>query len=88
MTCKVAKQSTPSKTKFMHFNMLKRRVQDTRHPEEVIARKRPTPYRSTMIFDDQEMHVEDEAFWANNWEGFNHDPGPRQDPVGLMARRN
>ena len=34
------------------------------------------------------MHVEDEAFWANNMEGFNHDPGPRQEPVGKMLRGN
>ena len=34
------------------------------------------------------MHVEDEAFWAINREGFNHDPGPRQETVGLMARTN
>ena len=88
VTCKVAKQSTPSKVKFMHFNMLKRRLQDTRHPEEAIARKRLTPYRSTTIVDDLDMHVEDEAFWANNREGFNHDPGPRQEPVGLKSRRN
>ena len=32
MTYKVAKQSTHSKVKFLHFNMLKRRVEDTRQP--------------------------------------------------------
>ena len=31
------------------------------------------------FFDASEMHVEDEAFWTDNREGFNHDPGPRPD---------
>ena len=34
------------------------------------------------------MHIEDDPIWANNLEGFNHDPGPWQEPVGLMSRRN
>ena len=88
VTYKVAKQSTPSKMKFLHFNMLKRTVEYTRQPEEAIARKRPTPYGSTNFFDDPEMHVKDEAFWATTREGFNHDPGPRQEPRGLMAQIN
>ena len=41
---KVAKQSNPSKVKFLHFNMLKRCVDDTGYPEEAAARKRLTPY--------------------------------------------
>ena len=57
-------------------------------PEETFARKRPTPYRSANFFDDPELHVEHEVFWANNREGFNHDPGPRQELVGLMSKRN
>ena len=88
VTYKVAKRSTPSKVKFLHFNTLQRYVEDTRQLEETAARKRPTPYRSANFFEDPEMHIEDEAIWANNREGFNHDPGPKQEPVELMSRRN
>ena len=88
VTYKVAKQSTPSKLKFLHFNTLKRYVEDTRKPEETAARKRPIPYRSANFFEDPEMHIEDEAIWANNREEFNHDPGPKQELVGLMSWRN
>ena len=88
MNYKVAKQPTPSKVKFLHFNTLKRCVEGTRQPEEATARKRPTPYRSANFFDDPEMHIEDETIWLNNREGFSHDPGPRQKPVGLMSKRN
>ena len=34
------------------------------------------------------MHVEDEAFWANNREGFNHDPGPRPNISRRVPLRN
>ena len=34
------------------------------------------------------MHVEDEAFCLCNKEGFNHDPGPRQELLGTMPRKN
>ena len=27
------------------------------------------------------MNVEDEAFWANNRDEFDHDPGPRRQSV-------
>ena len=38
-------------------------------PTEPISRKRPIPYRSANFFDNLEMNMEDEAFWANNREG-------------------
>ena len=76
---KLSKVSNPSKVKFLHFDMLKHFAEETFQPEKSFARKRPTPYRSAYFSDDPEMHVEDEAFWANNSEGFNHDPGPSQE---------
>ena len=84
----MSKQSNPTKVKFLHFNTLKRYVEDTGQPEEATARKRPTPYWSANFFDEPEMHVNEEAFWANNLEGFSRDPGPRQEPMGFMSRRN
>ena len=33
------------------------------------------------------MRIEDEAIWANNRERFNQDPGPWQEPVGILSRR-
>ena len=71
---------------FCFMTWLKR--YETLWPEETLARKRPTPCHSANFFDAPEMHVEDEAFWANNREGFNHDPGPRQEFLGKMPRRN
>ena len=88
MTYKVAKQTTPSKVKFLHFNMLKRRVEDTRQQEEAAARERPSPYRSANFFEDTEMHIEIEAIWANNRERFNHDPGSWQEPMVILSQRN
>ena len=85
---KVAKQSNPNKVKFLNFVTLKRFVEETLRPEKTIGRKRPTHYRSANFFDDPEMHVEDEAFWANNRAGFNLDPGPRPEPVGKISQRN
>ena len=85
---KVAKQSNPSKLKFLHFNTLERYVEDTGQPEEAIAGKRTTPYWSAIFFEDPEMHIEDEAIWVNNREGFNHDPGPKQEPVGILSLKN
>ena len=63
---KLSKVSNPSKVKFLHFGMLKRYDEETPRPEETLARKQPTPYRSAIFFDALEMHVENEAFWANN----------------------
>ena len=34
------------------------------------------------------MHVEDEAFWTDNREGFNPDPGPRPDISRRVPLRN
>ena len=76
---KLSKVSNPNKVRFLHFDMLKRYDEETLRPEETLAKKRPTTYRSANFSDAPEMHVEDEAFWANNREGFNHDPGPRPD---------
>ena len=84
----VAKQSNPSEVKFLHFKMLKRYVEDTDQTDEATAGKRSTPYWSANFFEDLEMHVEDEAVWANNREGFNHDPGQGQEHVGIFSRRN
>ena len=58
------------------------------HPEETITRKRPTQYWSANFFDDPEIHVEDKVFWANNREGFNHDPGPRSDLTRSVPLQN
>ena len=85
---KLSKVSNPSKVKFLHFYMLKRYDEETLQPEEATARERPTPYRSANFFEDLEMRIEDEAIWANNREEFNHKPGPRQEPVGIMSHRN
>ena len=49
--------------------------------DETITRKRPTPLRSATFLDNPEMNVEDEAFWANNRDEFDHDPGPRRESV-------
>ena len=85
---KVAKESTPSKVKFLHFNKLKRVKEETIQSEEATASKRPAPYRSVNFFDDPEMRDEDELLWQNNREGFSHDPGPRDGPVRLLPVRN
>ena len=84
---KMAKESTPSKVKFMHFNMLMRFKEETAQSGEATSSKRPTPYRSVNFFDDPEMYDEDELLWANNGEGFSHDPGPRDVPVRLLPVR-
>ena len=34
------------------------------------------------------MHIEIEAIWTNNRKGFNHDPGPWREPVGILSQRN
>ena len=34
------------------------------------------------------MYDEDELLWANNGEGFSHDPSPRYVPVRLLPVRN
>ena len=85
---KMAKESTPSKVKFLHFNMLKRFKEETAQSDEATSSKRPTPYRSVKFFDDPEMYDEDELLWANNWEGFSHEPSPRDVPVRLLPVRN
>ena len=85
---KMAKESTPSKVKFLHFNMLKRFKDETTQLDEATSSKRPTPYRSVNFFDDPEMYNEDELLRANNGEGFSHDPGPRDVPVRLWPVRN
>ena len=59
---KLSKVSNPSKVKFLHFDILKHYDEETLRPEETLARKRPTPYRSANFFDAPEMHVKDEAF--------------------------
>ena len=41
-----------------------------------------------IFFDDSEMCDEDELLWANNGEGFSHDPGPRDVPVRLLPVRD
>ena len=80
---KMAKESTPSKVKFLHFNMLKRFKEVTAQSYEATSSKRPTSYRSVNFFDDA-----DELLWANNEEGFSHNPGPRDVPVRLLPVRN
>ena len=85
---KIAKDSTPSKVKFLHFNMLKRFQEETVHSDEATSCKRPTPYRSVNFFDDPEMNDEDELLCANNGEGFSHGRGPRDVPVRLLPVRN
>ena len=85
---KIAKQSAPSKVNFLHFNLLKRFKEETAQSDEATSSKRPTPYRSVNFFDDPEMFDEDELLWANNGEGFSHDPGPRDVPVRLLPVRN
>ena len=85
---KMAKESTPSKVKFLHFNMLKRFKKETAQSDEATSSKRPTPYRSVNFFDDPETYDEDELLWANNGEGFSHDPGPRDVPVRLLPVRD
>ena len=52
VTYKMAKESTPSKVKFLHFNMLKRFKEETAQSDEATSSKRPTPYRSVNFFDD------------------------------------
>ena len=56
--------------------------------EGATTSKRPTPYRSVSFFDDREMYDKDELLWANNREGFSHDPGPKDVPVRLLPVRN
>ena len=85
---KMAKESTPSKVKFLHFNMLKRFKEETAQSDEATSSKRPTPYRPVIFFDDREMYDEDELLWSNNGEGFSHDPGPRDVSVRLLPVRN
>ena len=85
---KMAKKSTPSKFKFLHFNMLKRIKEETAQSDEATSSKRPTPHRSANFFDDPEMYDEDELLWANNGEDFSHDLGPRDVPVRLLPARN
>ena len=77
--------SNPSKVKFLHFDRIKRYVEETVRPDEATARKRPTPYWSANFSDDPEIKMEDEA---NNREGFNHDPGPRPDLTKIILLRN
>ena len=84
----MANESTPSEVKFLHFNMLKRFKAETAQSDEATSSKRPTPYRSVNFFDDPEMYDEDDLLGANNWEGFSHDPGPRDVPVRLLPVRN
>ena len=57
---KIAKESTPSKVKFLHFNMLKRFKEETAQSDEATSSKRPTSYRSVNFFDDPEVYDEDE----------------------------
>ena len=85
---KMAKESTPSKVKFLQFNMLKRFKEETAQSDEATSSKRQTPYRSVNFFDDPEMYDEDELLWANNVEGFSQDPDPRDVPVRLLLVRN
>ena len=73
---KGSKVSNPGKVNFRHFQMLKRYVKDNVRPTKPISRKRPIPYWSANFFDDLDLNMEDEAFWANNREGFNHEPEP------------
>ena len=54
----MAKESTPSKVKFWHFNMLKRFKEETAQSDEATSSKRSTPYRSVNFFDDPEMTAE------------------------------
>ena len=56
--------------------------------DKTIARKRPTPLRSATFLDNSEMNVENEVFWANNRDEFNHDPGPRRESVVILWLRN
>ena len=56
--------------------------------EGATTSKRPTLYRSVSFFDDREMYDKDELLWANNREGFSHDPGPKDVPVRLLPVRN
>ena len=83
----MAKESTPSKIKFLHFNMLKPFKEETAQSDEATSSKRPTPYWSVNFFDDPKMYDEDELLRANNGEGFSHDPGPRDVPVRLLPVR-
>ena len=85
---KMAKESTPSKVKFLHFNMLKRFKEETAQSDEATSSKRPTPYRSVTLFDDPEMYDEDDLLWANNGEGLSDDPGLRDVAVRLLPVRN
>ena len=75
VSCKMAQQSSPSQGKFLSFDMLKRYADKIVQAEKANERKQPISYRSAKFFDDPELNVEDEAFWANKREGFNHDPG-------------
>ena len=84
---KLSKVSNPSKVKFLHFDLLKRSDEETLRPQKTFASKRPTPYRSANFSDDPEMHVEDEAFWANNSKGSNYDPSLRQELFGTKAAK-
>ena len=85
---KMAKESTPSKVKLLHFNMLKRFKEETAQSDEATSSKRPTRHRSVNFFDDPEMYDEDELLSANNGEGFSHYPGPRDVPVRLLPVKN
>ena len=85
---KMAKESAPSKVKFLHFTMLKRFKEETAQSDEATSSKRPTPYRSVNFCDDPEIYYEDELLRVNNREGFSHDPGPRDVTVRLLPVRN
>ena len=85
---KMAKESTPSKVKLLHFNMLKRFKEETAQSDEATSSKRPTPYRSVNFLDDPEIYDGNELLRVNNGEGFSHDPGPRGVPVRLLPVKN
>ena len=85
---KLSKVYEPSRMKFLLFDIMKLYVEETVQPEGTFARKRPTPYRSANCFDDPKMHVEDEASWTNNREGFNQDPDPRPHISRRVPLRN
>ena len=82
MKNQVAKQSIPSKVKCHHSTCLSE-MWKTRGNQ-----RRPTAFWSANFFDGPEMHTEDGVLWTKTREGFNHDPGPRQDHGRVSSRRN
>ena len=82
MKNQVSKQSIPSKVKCHHSTCLSE-MWKTRGNQ-----RRPTAFWSANFFDGPEMHAEDGVLWTKTREGFNHDPGPRQDHGRVLPRRN